>query len=76
VVSPVGVGVTRFTLRVLGFPILSVDMEQLELVYEDDESSIGGGSGHNFTLAEPFVDERYLPWEDEDRAGFGFRGGL
>lgn len=65
----------RFTLRVLGFPVLSVDVTEFMYVDEDDAESpaVGGGSGHNFTIATPWVDERYLPWEDEDSFGFGAR---
>jgi len=61
----------RFTLRVLGVPVLSVDVAELMYVEEEDVESpaVGGGSAHNFQLAEPFVDERYLPW-DEDSFGF------
>ena len=65
-----------FTLRVLGFPVLSVDVEEFSYVAEEDEERlVGGGSGHNFTIATPWVDERYLPWEEEGKA-FGFGGEL
>jgi hypothetical protein len=68
--------VTRWTLRVLGFPVLSLDLVQLEYVDQDEPTTdIGGGSAHNFTMATPYVDERYLPW-DEDKAAFGFGGAL
>lgn len=59
----------RVTLRVFGLPVLSVDFVELEFV-DEDAPPFGGGSTHNFTLAEPFVDERYEPWEEEDRFGF------
>ena len=63
----------RYTLRLFGFPVLSVDLEDLEYV-DLDAPAVGGGSGHDFTLADPFVDERYLPWDDEDKVfGFGER---
>ena len=58
----------RYTLRLLGFPVASIDIQQYEYV-EEDAPTHGGGSTHNFEMAEPFVDERYLPWE-EDRFGF------
>jgi len=63
----------RFTLRVLGLPVLSVDVSEFMYVDEEDVESpaVGGGSAHNFELAQQWVDERYLPWEEEDK-GFGF----
>lgn len=62
---------TRLTIRLLGIPLLTFDLTQYEIVEEDEDSpAVGGGSGHNFTIAAPYVDERYLPW-DEDRT-FGF----
>ena len=66
---------TRLTVRVFGLPVLSFDLNEYELVEEEDEEcpTVGGGSAHNFTLAAPFVDERYLPWDDEDSAAFGFK---
>ena len=62
----------RFTLRVCGFPAVSLDIEDLEYV-DEDAPAFGGGSTHNFEMAEPFVDERFLPWEDEDKFRFGAR---
>jgi hypothetical protein len=61
-----------WVLRLFGFPILT--LEERHYVVEDEEEedetpAVGGGSAHNFTLATPYVDERYEPWE-EDRFGF------
>ena len=62
----------RLTLRLLGVPVVSVDIEDLEYV-DEDAPAFGGGSAHDFTLADPFVDERYLPWDEEDSVRvFGF----
>lgn len=56
-------------LKLFGkLPLLVVSRTNYELV-EEDAPTHGGGSAHNFELAEQFVDERYLPWE-EDRFGF------
>jgi hypothetical protein len=66
--------VTRLTFRLFGFPIFTFDLEQLVPVeeYEEDEDApaVGGGSAHNFTLAAPYVDERYEPWEEDRTIGF------
>lgn len=62
----------RFTLRVLGFPVVCLDIEHLVYV-DEDAPAVGGGSTHNFEMAEPFVDERFVPWEYEDSFGFGVR---
>lgn len=67
---------TTLIVRLFGIPIISFDLVHFDLVGEgsDDEDApaVGGGSGHNFTIATPFIDERYLPW-DEDSAKFGFK---
>ena len=65
-----------FTVKVLGLPVFSVDVEEYAYVSEEDvdSSAVGGGSAHNFQLADEWVDERYLPWEDEGKA-FGFQAG-
>jgi hypothetical protein len=66
---------TRLTFRLFGFPIFSFDLQNFVLVEEVEEEQedapthIEGGSAHNFTLAPQYVDERYMPWE-EDRFGF------
>lgn len=64
----------RRVFRFLGIPIFSIDTIEYELEGDEEESSleISGGSGGSFERAQEFVDERYLPW-DEDK-GFGFRG--
>jgi hypothetical protein len=58
-------------------PVLVVTRTELEFVSDEVEDAprVGGGSAHNFTIAPEFVDERYLPW-DEDRTGFGFGNGV
>lgn len=64
---------TRFTVRIFGLPVVTLDVNEYELVEEGEEApAVGGGSAHDFTLALPFVDERYLPW-DEDSTKFGFK---
>lgn len=72
-----GVGVKRLTLRIFGIPVLSLEVVDLVSCYEEgedeDDPAVGGGSSHNFTIATPWVDERYLPWEEEDKS-FGFGG--
>lgn len=56
-------------------PILVVTRTEYELV-ESDESDASetpthlGGSAHNFSLAEQFVDERYEPWDEGKTIGF------
>lgn len=63
---------TRLTLRVLGIPLVTFDLESYEIVEEEESPAVGGGSAHDFTIATPFVDERYLPWEDDCKS-FGFK---
>ena len=63
---------TVYSLKLFGlFPLLVVTRTNYEIV-EEESPAIGGGSTHNFEMATPFVDERYLPWEDED-LHFGFK---
>ncbi len=67
---------SRWEFRLFGlFPLLVVTRTELQYVEDEEESpAVGGGSCHNFTIASPWVDERYLPWEDEGRVfGFGAR---
>lgn len=62
----------RYTLRVFGLPILSLDTIHYEIVGEDDDSRIEGGSAHNFERdVNPVTPEDRYNWEWEDR-GFGF----
>lgn len=63
---------TRLTLRVLGIPLVTFDLETYDIVEEEESPAVGGGSAHDFTIATPFVDERYLPW-DEGLTKFGFK---
>lgn len=62
----------RYTLRVLGIPVLSLDTTRYEFVSEEDEARIEGGSAHNFERdVNPVSPEDRYNWEWEDR-GFGF----
>ena len=75
-VAALGLGV-RFTLRVFGLEVVSLDVEHLVDFFEADESDatpIGGGAGHNFERDASPLDpaDHYGEWED--RAGFGFGG--
>lgn len=49
-----------------------VESEESE-VAETESHEVGGGSAHNFTLAPEFVDQRYLPWEEDKKQAIGFR---
>lgn len=64
---------TRLTVRLFGFPVLTFDLTRFEVFEDAEEPAFGGGSGHNFTIAAPYVDERYLPWEEDRYFGFGDR---
>jgi hypothetical protein len=67
--------VVRYTLRVLGIAVLSLDTQRFELVEEGEESpTIGGGSSHNFDRDyEPLSPTAHHEWEWEDKQrGFGF----
>ena len=66
---------TRYTLRVFGVPVLSLDTERFELVDEvEDAAVIGGGSWHNFERDDnPLSPTSHHEWEWEDKGkGFGF----
>lgn len=67
----------RFVLRLLGFPILTLDMLELVDVEDDDDkdSRIEAGSAHNFERDSfPLSPTSHHEWEWEDRKkGFGFR---
>lgn len=63
----------RWSLRILGILVASLDIEPFEYDSEGDTPSIGGGATHNFSL----VGNQHLvseiegdPWEDHQ---FGFR---
>lgn len=62
----------RYTFRLFGVEIASLEVE--EDAYEVDEvHTIGGGASHNFSFSGEFVDERFLPWDDEAAVKrFGF----
>ena len=64
---------TRYTLRVFGIPVLSLDTQQFD--YGDEESpAFGGGSTHNFDRDfDPLSPTAHHEWEWEDnKKGFGF----
>lgn len=65
----------RYTFRVFGIPVFTLDAFHYELVDdESDTGNIGGGSAHNFErdYSPLSPDDRY-GWEWEDKKGFGFR---
>lgn len=64
---------TRYTLRVFGLAVLSVDITDYEEV-EESAPVFGGGSSHNFERDyEPLSPTSHHEWEWEDkRKGFGF----
>ena len=63
----------RYTLRVFGIPVLSVDTEKFEVVDEADATRIEGGSAHNFERDfEPLSPTSHHEWEWEDKGRFGF----
>ena len=66
----------RYTLRLFGFPVLSLDTQRYEVVEEDEDESpaVGGGSAHNFERDfDPLSPTSHHEWEWEDkRKGFGF----
>ncbi len=65
----------RYTLRVFGIPVLSLDTQQFEFVEEQDPPHVGGGSAHNFERdSEPLSPTSHHEWEWEDKKrGFGFK---
>ncbi|AKF14193.1 hypothetical protein SEA_LUCHADOR_29 [Mycobacterium phage Luchador] len=67
-----------WVLRVLGFPVASVDWEGEEPEYEDVIEEITGGTTHNFEIAAndqtaEIQGEPWDEWEYDDRSDFGFR---
>lgn len=63
----------RYTLRVFGFPVLSLDTTVYEVVCDEDAAHIEGGSAHNFERdVNPVTPEDRYNWEWEDRKSFGF----
>ena len=65
----------RYTLRVFGIPVLSLDTQQFETVDEEDPPYIEGGSAHNFERDPyPLSPTSHHEWEWEDkRKEFGFQ---
>lgn len=62
----------RYTLRVFGIPLLSVDSEEYADV-EEEPTQILGGPSHDFERdADPLSPTDHLEWEWEDKKGFGF----
>lgn len=62
----------RFTLRLFGVPVLSVDRVRFEFV-EEESPAVGGGSSHNFERdCDPLSPTSHHEWEWEEE-GFGFR---
>lgn len=63
----------RYTLRLLGVPVLAVDVWDC---YEEEcevEPSVGGGSSHNFERDyEPLSPTGHHEWEWDDKGRFGF----
>lgn len=71
-VPPLGL-VVRYTLRVFGIPVLSLDVDGISYVTEDD-CRIEGGSAHNFERdVNPVTPEDRYSWEEWDGFGFGSR---
>lgn len=71
----IGVGMVRYTLRVFGFPVLSLDTHHYEYVGEEESGEIAGGSWHDFERdTSPVTPEDRYNWEWEDKAQFGFGG--
>lgn len=66
----------RYTLRVFGIPVLSLDTTRFEMVEDGDESHIEAGSAHNFERDfDPLSPTSHHEWEWEDKhKGFGFYG--
>lgn len=52
----------RLEVRFFGFPVFSVELKE----FNREDYSIGGGATHDFAIAEQFVDERFLPWDDDE----------
>lgn len=66
----------RFTLRVFGIPVLSLDSTRFELLEEDesDATRIEGGSAHNFERDFfPLSPTSHHEWEWDDKKRFGFQ---
>lgn len=66
----------RYTLRVLGIPVLCIDTERFDPVEDEEEGPplIEGGSSHNFERDfYPLSPTSHHEWEWEDKKkGFGF----
>lgn len=64
----------RYTFRVFGIPVFSLDTIRYELVEdESDAARIEGGSAHNFERDfDPIAPEDRYDWEWADKKRFGF----
>lgn len=61
---------TRYTLRVFGIPVVSLDTQRFEYVQEDESGAthIEGGSAHNFERdGDPLSPTSHHEWEWEDK---------
>lgn len=64
----------RYTLRVFGIPVLSLDTQLFEYIDEEESAHIEGGSAHNFERDfNPLSPTSHHEWEwDDKKKGFGF----
>ncbi len=64
----------RYTLRLFGFPVIVIEVDQFEYVDEQGSPHIEGGAAHNFERDfEPLSPTAHHEWEWEDKQrGFGF----
>ena len=67
----------KLIVRVLGFPVATIEVDGLLVETEEEEEEatrIEGGSAHNFERdVDPLKPEDRYDWEWEDKRGFGFR---
>lgn len=67
----------RYTLRVFGIPVFSLDAIRFEVVedeVEDGATRMEGGTSHNFERDfDPLSPTSHHEWEWEDKGRFGFR---
>lgn len=63
----------RYVLRILGVPVLSLDTIHYELEGDEEETTIHGGSWHDFDRdVTPITPEDRYDWSYEDSKRFGF----
>jgi hypothetical protein len=70
----------RIVVRVLGFPVMTLDVDGVFVTEEepeeesDEKSRIEGGSAHDFERdVNPVAPEDRYQWEWDDKRRFGFR---